>query len=142
MKYLLDTCAVSEAVKKKPDVGLMKWLSNCDEEAVFISALTIGEIQKGISRLKDSHRALQLQHWLDQDLQRRFDGRILPVTTDVASTCGAMLGEAEMRGVSISAIDGLIGATALEHNLTVVTRNVDDIAATRARTLSPWADIP
>jgi toxin FitB len=138
MRFLLDTCAISEVSKKRPDVGLAQWLAECDEEAAYISVLTVGEIQKGIARLTDMHRAAKFRHWLDHDLMRRFAGRILPVTTDIALTWGAASGEAEVRGIVIPPVDGLIGATALVHNLVVVTRNTADIAATGARTLCPW----
>jgi toxin FitB len=136
VKYLFDTCLVSELVRKKPDSKVVKWVSDCDEELAYLSVLTLGEIQKGISRLEDKKRRSALQMWLDSELCARFDGRILPVTQEIAQTWGVL--QAEAKGIGIPSIDGLIGATAVAHNLTVVTRNVSDLAKTGAKILNPW----
>jgi len=90
------------------------------------------------TKLKDERRQIKIQRWLDVDLKERFGERILPVSEEVALTWGVIEGEAKSKGKPIPTIDGLIGATALAHNLTVVTRNVDDIAASGARVLNPW----
>lgn len=140
MKYLLDTCLVSELVRKKPDANVVKWVADCDEESTYLSVLTLGEIQKGISRISDKKRRSALQKWLDSDLRVRFGERILPITQDVAQTWGVLQGEAEAKGNVIPSIDGLLGATAVTHNLTVVTRNVSDLAKTGAKILNPWED--
>jgi predicted nucleic acid-binding protein len=116
----------------------MRWLAVCDDD-VFVSVLSLGEIHKGIAQLRDNVRAEELRHWFEKDLMRRFGERVLPVSAEIASVWGGISGEAERRGVCIPAVDGLIGATALTHNLTVVTRNIADIAATGARTFCPWA---
>ncbi len=138
MKYLLDTCVVSELAKPAPNKGVVQWLGGCDEEAVFLSVLTIGEIQKGIAKLPGSARKNAIQRWLDRDLRVRFSERILVIDEDVALTWGLIQGEAERRGSPIPTIDGLLGATAVANNLTVVTRNEDDIRPTGARVLNPW----
>jgi hypothetical protein len=138
VRYLLDTCVVSELVKSKPDPKVVKWFEGCDEDSLFLSVLTIGEIQKGIARLDNSSRKTALQQWLDGELRERFGGRILPVTEDVSLTWGATQADAERKGAPIPTIDGLIGATAVVHNLTVVTRNRRDLARTTARVLDPW----
>ena len=138
MNYLLDTCVISELVKKKSDKKVVSWLEACDEEFLFLSVLTIGEIQKGITKLEDSKRKTSIQNWLDKDLLERFDDRILPLTIEIASTWGQIQGEAEMCGESIPTIDGLLGATAVTHNLTIVTRNEKDIKGSGARVLNPW----
>jgi toxin FitB len=139
LKYLLDTCLVSELVRKTPNTNVVKWVAECDEDQTFLSVLTIGEIQKGIARLTDKKRKASLQNWLDVDLKSRFGDRILPITEEVAQTWGQLLGDAETKGISIPSIDGLIGATAVTHNLTVVTRNESDIVPTGARILNPWS---
>ncbi len=138
MKYLLDTCLVSEMSRKRPDPNVAKWLVDCDEEQTFLSVLTVGEIQKGIAKLNDMKRKAALQAWLDSQLRIRFGGRILAITEEIAQTWGHMQGEAEAKGVAIPTVDGLIGATAVAHNLTVVTRNVADIEKTGAKILNPW----
>jgi predicted nucleic acid-binding protein len=139
LKYLLDTCAISELLKAKPKKDVVEWIEGCDEDSIFLSVLTLGEIQKGISKLTDERKRAKIQRWLDTDLRERFSDRILSVSEDVALTWGTVEGEAEAKGDPIPAIDGLIGATAIAHNLTVVTRNVDDIAAAGARVLNLWA---
>ena len=138
MKYLLDNCTISELVKKQPNRKVVEWIEKCDEDSVFLSVLTLGEIQKGITMLEDERNRLKIQRWLDGDLKERFIERILPVSEEVALTWGIIEGEVKSKGKLIPTIDGLIGATALAYNLTVVTRNVDDIAATGARILNPW----
>lgn len=138
MKYLLDTCTISELVKSRPNRKVVKWIEECDEDSIFLSVLTVGEIQKGISKLEDERRRVKIQRWLDSDLKARFTDRILSVSEDVALTWGILEGESESRGRPIPVIDALIGATALAYNLTVVTRNIDDIVPTGARVLNPW----
>ena len=126
-------------VKKHPNEKVIQWLDECDEDTVFLSVLTLGEIQKGISKLSDSSRRIKIQKWLDSDLRERFAGRILPVSPDVALTWGVIEGESENNGRPLPTINALIGSTAVTHNLTVVTRNEQDIRATGARILNLWA---
>jgi toxin FitB len=139
MRFLLDTCVISELVKRKPDLNVLAWVDGFPEEMLFLSVLTVGEIQKGISRLPSGKRRNELQAWLDVQLRERFSGRILPVSEEVALTWGIIQGEAEGKGSSIPTIDGLLGATALCNNLTVATRNEKDILITGARVLNPWS---
>jgi toxin FitB len=138
VKYLLDTCVVSELVKKSPDPRVCAWVDACDEESLYLSVLTLGEIQKGIAKVADTHRRTTLQLWLDKDLHARFEHRLLPVSEEVALTWGALCGAAELVGKPIPSIDGLIGATAIAHNLTVATRNETDIGKSGVHTLNPW----
>ena len=138
MKYLLDTCAISELVKRKPSKKVLQWIQGCDEDAVYLSVLTIGEIQKGIAKLADSKRKTTIQQWLDHDLPKRFSGRIIPITEEIASTWGLIVAEAEIKGRPIPSIDSLIVATAISHNLTIITRNTEDMTGTGVRVLNPW----
>jgi toxin FitB len=138
MNYLLDTCIVSELTRPKPYQPLIDWLEGCNEECLNLSVLTLGEIQKGVARLKDSAKKSRLQQWLDGDLRQRFSQRILPITDEIALAWGTMQGRAEDRGRPIPSIDGLLGATAIVHNLTIVTRNESDLAATGAAVFNPW----
>ena len=84
MKYLLDTCAISELVKQKPSKKVLQWLEGCDEDAIYLSVLTIGEIQKGIAKLAEGKRKTVIQQWLDKDLLDRFFGRIIPITEEIS----------------------------------------------------------
>ena len=138
MKYLLDTCLISELIRPKPSSKVTAWVSACDEEQLYLSVLTLGEIQKGISKLQDVTRQDKLQHWLDRDLTNRFRNRILNICENVSLTWGVIQGEAEAKGVVIPSIDGLIGATGVTHNLTVATRNEKDILPTGVSVINPW----
>lgn len=119
-------------------MSVVKWIEGSDEDSIYISVLTLGEIQKGISKLSDERRRVRIQQWLDTDLRNRFEDRILEITEDVALTWGEIEGTAEAEGRPIPVIDCLIGATAIAHNLTVVTRNIRDIEVTGARVLNVW----
>jgi toxin FitB len=138
MRYLLDTCVLSELVKPRPNRTVCDWVEQTDEESAYLSVLTLGEIQKGITKVKNSKRKVRLQQWLDADLRHRFKHRILPISDDVALTWGILQGETEQRGTPVSTIDGLLAATAIAHNLTLVTRNESDILPTGAHILNPW----
>ena len=138
MNYLLDTCTLSELMKRIPEKKVVNWIDGCPEDTLYISVLTLGEIQKGISKSTDPHKKHRLQTWLDADLRERFSGRVLSIDSDVALAWGQILGECSSRGIAIQTIDGLLGATAIVHNLTVVTRKTGDIEKTGARLLNPW----
>lgn len=139
MKYLLDTCLVSELVKPAPNAGLLAWLAQQPEEHLFLSVVTIGEIQAGISKLPDSARKAMLTSWVTNDLLKRFAGRILAVDTEVAQTWGIKRGEAAARGTPLPLADAQIAATAIVGGLTVVTRNAADLERCGAMTLNPWS---
>lgn len=138
MKYLLDTCLISELVKEKPDLGVLEWIEQQDEQALFLSVLTLGELQKGVSKLPDGRKKTQLLHWLDEDLQTRFTGRMLDIDTGVATLWGRMQGEAEQRGRRMPVIDSLLAATAQANKLAVVTRNGADMAGSGVEVINPW----
>ncbi len=138
MKWLLDTCVVSELVRPKPDPAVVAWVRNQQEEHLFLSVLTLGELRKGIQRLPDSHKRVRLENWLDRDLKLRFAGRWLTVDEEVAERWGLVTADAVRRGVGVPVLDGLIAATALVHGMTVVTRNTTDIRSTGVLFLNPW----
>ncbi len=138
MKYLVDTCVISETFKPNPDPKVLKWIDACAEDSVFISVLTIGELQKGISKLPNSQKKQLMQHWLDVDFLQRFAGRIIEIDEDVVSLWGAMLADKEKKGVNIPAIDSLIAATALANGLVVVTRNTKDFEKCGVKILDPF----
>jgi predicted nucleic acid-binding protein len=116
----------------------MKWLEAADPERLFASVVTFGEIRLGIEDLPVSKRRTALEHWLEQGLPDWFESNLLPVTKAVANRWGQLTVEAKTKGISIATADGLIAATALEHDLAIVTRNVRDFAGTDARIVNPW----
>ena len=138
MNYLLDTCVISELVKPKPHPGVVAWIRSCPEELLYLSSLTIGELQKGVSKLTFSDKQSQLQDWINMDLLKRFAGRIIPVDAEVAQTWGRVQASAEQQGQPMSAMDGLIAASALTHNMEIVTRNTRDMEPSGARMINPW----
>lgn len=139
MSYLLDTSAVSELVKPVPDPGVIEWLSKVDEETLYLSVLTIGELEKGIARLAQGKKRTRLQGWVRHDLMHRFSGRLLAVDVQVADRWGTIAGEAERRGRPVPVMDSLIAATCLVHGLIAVTRNRADFERCGAQCFSPWS---
>lgn len=138
MKYLLDTCVVSELVRPAPITGLVDWINSQQEERLFMSVLTLGELRKGIDRLPSGAKRTRLENWLDGDLRLRFSGRWLAVDEEVAERWGQVTATAETQGLTLPVIDGLIAATALTHGMTVVTRNDADMQAAGVPLVNPW----
>ena len=138
MSFLLDTSVISELVRPAPDDQVIEWLKSADETSLYLSVLTIGEIEKGIAKLPASSRREKLETWVRRDLAERFRERLLAIDALVAATWGRLAGEAETRGEPLPVIDGLIAATSLAYDLTVATRNVGDFKRCGARCLNPW----
>ena len=136
--FLLDTNCVSELVRAKPEPSVLEWMEAAEETLLYLSVLTLGEIRKGIALLTQSRRRTHLETWLELELQARFAGRILPVDASIADRWGLLAAEAKSKGRSLSAIDGLLAATAVHHNLTIVSRNVGDFANTQVPIMNPW----
>lgn len=138
MKYLLDTCVISELSKKRPNSKVIKWIRGQHEQDIYLSVLTLGELQKGITKIVDSRRKQELLEWLESDLPQRFDKRILLVTDAVARKWGEIQGVTEQQGQKMPVIDSLIASTGLTYNLEVATRNIDDMKASGAQLFNPW----
>ena len=138
--FLLDTNCISEVVRIKPEPRLLDWMQAADESLLFLSVLTLGEIRKGVAGLPQGKRRTQLETWLEIDLRARFSGRILAIDAPVADRWGLLAAKAKQKGRALSALDGLLAATALHHNLTIVSRNVSDFGHTHAVVLNPWED--
>ena len=138
MKFLLDTCLISELVKKEPNPAVVNWLDEQDEQTLFLSVLNLGELQKGISKLPDGAKKDELQAWVELDLVDRFTGRILDIDLATALCWGRLQGETERTGEKLPVMDSLIAATAAAHGLVVVTRNVKDMERCGARVYNPW----
>lgn len=138
MKYLLDTCVISELVSKHPNPKVVDFVDSLDSDEVFLSVITIGEITKGVEKLPKSKRKLELHSWLKENLLVRFDGRIIPLDTKVLMEWGILIARLESTGITLPAIDSLIAATTLTHKLTLVTRNVDDFSETGIEIVNPW----
>lgn len=137
MKNLLDTCVIAEYQKPVPEEKVIGWLASQMEESLFLSVLTIGEIEKGIARLPASKRKKQLESF-SENLVARFDRRIIALDLRTLRRWGRLVGSLEKKGRVLPIIDSLLAATALEHDLTIITRNAADFAATGARVLNIW----
>ena len=136
--FLLDTNCVSELVRVRPHPRVIEWMESVEEGLLYLSVLTLGEIQKGLATLAQGKRRARLEEWLDVELRARFANRLLPVDEEVALRWGLLAALANRQGKPLSAIDGLLAATALSHDLTLVTRNIGDFAAAQVPVLNPW----
>ncbi|MBF0284612.1 MAG: type II toxin-antitoxin system VapC family toxin [Magnetococcales bacterium] len=135
MSYLLDTNVLSETVRTEPNPAVLRWLSQVPDHRLHVSVLTLGEIRKGVERLAPGTRRERLRLWLEHDLSGWFGGRVLPVDRAVADRWGRLLGET---GRSLPAIDSLLAATALHHELRLVTRNRQDFLLPGLDVIDPW----
>ncbi len=140
--FLLDTNVLSELTRPKPDCRVENWLDEANDELLYLSVVSLGEILKGVTALPESKRRRQLQSWVVDTLRPWFAGRILPVNDHIAERWGILAGECRRNGRQLTMADGLIAPTAREHNLTVVTRNVRDFAEIGVDLLNPWAVAP
>ena len=138
MKYLLDTCVISELIKTNPNNNVVNWIKRNDEQDYFLSSLTFGEIHKGIVKLSDKTRKDKLHQWVEHDLKERFKNRIISIDINVAKIWGQIQGRAELDGKPMPAIDSLIAATGLFYGLIVVTRNISDMQQSKVVLLNPW----
>lgn len=136
--YLLDTNCVSEAVRLRPEPRVMRWLETADESLLYLSVLTLGEIRKGVAFLPQSRRRTLLESWLEAELNTRFAARILSIDAAVADRWGLLAAAAKKKGKGLSTIDGLLAATAIQHNLTIVSRNDSDFAGIPVPVFNPW----
>lgn len=136
--YLLDTVVLSELRKRRRNAHMVSWIGEVTQSDLFLSTVTIAEIELGIERQRsaDPEFAADLASWLDATL-RTYDERILPVTVAVARRWGRLAAKIGNRELDLA-----IAATALEHGLTVVTRNVSHFAATGVPILNPFEPAP
>jgi toxin FitB len=139
VNFLLDTNVVSEWTRLRPNAGVITWLSECDEDSVFLSVITIVELRHGIERLAAGSRRRHLDTWLGDELLPRFEDRILSIGPAIADLCGRMVARREALGRPIHAMDALIAATATAHDLTLVTRNSTDFETSVKLILNPWS---
>jgi len=135
--YLLDTNVPSEFSRERPDSRVVGWLRAQPATSLFLSVVTIGEIRKGLIVLPGRRRS-DLEIWFRTDLLTWFGDRILSVTQAVADRWGVLDGQCQLRGTPLNTADGMIAATAIEHDLAVVTRNVKDFAGLGVDIFNPW----
>lgn len=139
MKYLIDTSVLSELVKPMPFEGVLAFLNRIDPDDAWLSVMTIGEVVSGIESMSDGKRKRLYVEWLDE-IERQYEGRILPVDVDISRTWGEIHGRLRRRGIQVAPPDGLIAATAIQHGMHVITRNVKDFEPTGVLIVNPWDD--
>ena len=137
MSFLIDTCVISELRKLAPSASVVKWFDSIDEEDIFISALTLGEIEYGISILNDGRKKSAIMEWFE-NLKFQFKDQTLDVSPEIATRWGRLRASLKRKGFSISVVDGLIAATAIDKDFLLVTRNVADFKNSGAGIFNPW----
>lgn len=136
--FLLHTNVPSELVRLHPDPRVTAWIAAQDLETLYVSVVSFGEWRKGLTILEAGRRRDALKAWLDEDIDRLFSGRILPMTKAIAERWGALEGQRQLAGRPFHVTDAQIAATAMEHGLTLVTRNVRDFEGIELAILNPW----
>jgi predicted nucleic acid-binding protein len=139
VRYLLDTCALSELVKSTPDAHVIRWFEARKAHELCISAMTWGELQRGVTKLPESKRRSELTLWLQQ-LETGFEDRILAFDKIVSRVWVHMTAQAETQGKSMAAFDVIIAATARAHDCKLVSRNVRDFVNAGIDVINPWQD--
>ena len=138
MNYLLDTNIVSVLVQPGPDPRVVSWIRATSTLDLGISVLVLGEVEQGVASLPPGRRREELLAWARDELPRLFSGRILPVTPPIAREWGRLRAEGRRAGRPLPVIDGLLLATASAHRLTLVSRNVADVAQRGVPVFDPF----
>ena len=138
--FLLDTNIPSELIRTRPEPRVEKWVFAQYEQSLHLSVVSIGELRRGLVVLPAGKRRSEMERWFENDLVPRFQGRILPVTQSIADRWGVLDGQCQLKGAPLNTADGMIAATAVEHDLTVVTRNVRDFSGLGVQIFNPWED--
>ena len=138
MSWLLDTCVLSEYVRRAPAPKVIQWLDEQDETSLFLSVISLGEIEKDILKLHATgpRRSQKLTAWLGK-IEQRFAGRVLMLDAAALHAWAQLAARAELAGQRLPVMDGLIMATAHCHGLTVVTRNTADFRL-YPQVFDPW----
>jgi predicted nucleic acid-binding protein len=134
LSFLLDTNVISETRKRVPDANVMSWFRETDEKDLYLSVLTLGEMQKGIARRRaaDPQLAASLEHWLS-GIEELFADRLIPIDAAVAKAWGEF-----QAGGPLPVIDTLLAATAKIHDMSLITQNIKDVATTGVSIINPW----
>ncbi len=138
MKYILDTCVISELIKPCPSSSVVSWVNSHQEENLYLTSITIGEIQRGIFKLTKSKKRTNLHNWLENELIVRFDRRILGFGLFESKIWGKIQAQTEKNGTKIPILDGFMASIAIVNNMGIATRNIDDMEVSGATLLNPW----
>jgi predicted nucleic acid-binding protein len=138
--FLLDTNVVSELVKVRPDPLVLQWTARHAPSDLYLAAITLAELVRGVARLPDGKRRSHLKDWVEQDLRGQFRGRILAFDEHAALVCGEIMGDCDRRGQPRSFADAQIAAIAIRAGLRIATRNVGDFRPMLVAVVNPWLD--
>lgn len=137
MSFILDTCVISELIAKKPDKNVTDWFDRCEEDQLYISSLTLGELKFGIDTLPEGRKKNDLILWFE-DIINAYKDSTLAVNDSICLRWGEERARLKKKGIQISVIDAMIACTAIEHNFTLVTRNTSDFKHLSVNLLNPW----
>ena len=137
MRFLIDTCVVSELIKAPPDKNVLAWFEGISEEDIYMSSLTLGEIEYGIERLHDGKKKNDIALWF-REVKEQFREHIVPVTTEISLRWGSIRTNVQKKGFDISVVDGIIAATSICGDFTLATRNVSDFKHIGLDIINPW----
>ncbi len=138
MKYLIDTCVISEFTKKTPDTKVIDFLNSVEQDDMYISVLSIGEIKKGIAKLHDINKQKDLSVWLNDVLLENYKDNLVDINFQVIDKWGEMVGSYEKNGIVLPVIDSLLVASAIYYDMIFVTRNIKDIKVLECNYFNPW----
>ncbi len=136
--YLIDTNVISELIRPVPEPSVLRWVESTAPAALFASVVTWGEIRLGVENMPAGRRRTEIEDWLLTGLPEWFGANLLPITRTIADQWGRITARARKSGITLATADGLIAATALEHGLTLVTRNVRDFTSLGVSLFNPW----
>lgn len=137
-KYLLDTNVVSELGKLNPAPSVVAWFKPQEENNLFLCSVTIGELMKGITGLKENSKKMQLMRWFENEVTDRFQERILPYDEQAAMLWGDWHGKGKLTGRLFPLLDSQIAAIAVRFGCTLVTRNTKDVDGLPVEVFNPW----
>lgn len=137
--YLIDTCTISEIQRKRPNRGVAQFFEQVSQSILFMSVITLGEITRGVAIIRQPAERAAIAEWYSA-LRTRFHASLLDVDETTAEIWGQLSAEAQLAGRALHVADGLIAATAIRHDLAVVTRNERDFAGTGAAIVNPWRE--
>ena len=138
MPYLIDTNVLSETLKPRPEPKVTAWLAEQNPEDLFLSSISLGELARGASRVKEPTKRERLMRWVEDDLVSQFQDRILPFDQDAAILWGKIMGDGDSTGRQKPMADAQIAAVAKRHGLTLVTRNTKDFRNMDVMLVNPW----
>ncbi len=139
MAYLIDTNVISETFKPRPEPRVIDWIGRQVAHDLFLASISLGELVRGVRRMKDGERRKRFERWIDHDLAAQFQSRILPFDREAAVIWGDIMGDGDRTGRPKPMVDAQIAAVALRHGLTLITHNIRDFAGMEVGTLDPWA---